>query len=76
MEDTQIIRKEKRKYTLEDLKPGDMDLMKAACFLRSPYFICFSMSYYKLRGLGMINGDYIVTPYGYQVTKKYMELDQ
>ena len=63
-----------KEYTLDDLKNGDMELLKKACFLQQPAFLCFGRHFSKLNKLGLIDNEYIPTPYGRSVCKAYLRM--
>ena len=65
-----LIRKEKeKKFTLQDLKISDIQLLSMAANLPPKTWMCFGMSYYKLSDLNLIDSDNAVTFYGKELIK-------
>ena len=61
MAETQIRKKKKRVYKMEDLNKYDIELLIQAASCPADSFFCFGMAWYKLFALGLIDEDTKVT---------------
>lgn len=60
-----VIRR-RRKYTFNDLRRRDLELLGKAYGLNDEEFLCFGHSFYVLNSLGLISDEAQITHYGRQ----------
>lgn len=67
-----LIKKQKeyeKRFKLEDLTLGDVDMLAMAASVPQGTWFCFGQSFYKLYDLDLIDKDNSVTFYGKQLIK-------
>lgn len=67
-----LIKKQKeyeKRFKLEDLTLGDIDMLAMAASIPQGAWFCFGPSFYKLYDLDLIDKDNSVTFYGKQLIK-------
>jgi hypothetical protein len=57
-----LVKKDKKKYTYDDINKRDVDLLVQAAQMSEKYFFCFGNSWFKLYILELIDEDTRVTP--------------
>lgn len=67
--------KPRKAYTLKDLRPQDLDLLRKAYNVPVDSFICFGNHYYKLEQLGLISDENQITLAGRQLVWELMNKD-
>ena len=63
-----------RIWTLNDIKPRDIELLAAAVAAPEKSFMCFGLAWHKLFDLHMIDEDSSPTKYGREIVHAYARI--